>query len=47
MFAKNKVKLSLLVIFAILSITFISCKKTPTTPDIDSLTLPVIWLNTF
>jgi len=47
MFAKNKIQLSLLIIFAILSITSISCKKTPTTPDINSLTLPVIWLNTF
>ncbi|MHA1360608.1 MAG: BACON domain-containing protein [Candidatus Helarchaeota archaeon] len=47
MFAKNKVKLSLVIIFAILSVTSISCKKTPTTPDINSLTLPVIWLNKF
>jgi len=49
MFVKREIKLTLLLlfIFTALSITSISCKKTPTSSDVDVLNLPVIWLSAF
>jgi len=48
-FAKKEARLSLIIllIFTVLSMSSISCKKTHTSPGIEILNLPVIWLNTY
>ena len=46
MFIKKIARLALFFSF-ILLLLLINCKKTPTTPDVEALTRPVIWLNSF
>jgi len=46
MISNKRVKLVLIFSFLFI-ISIISCKKTPTTPDAELLTRPIIWLNLF
>jgi len=45
--SKKFTQIIVLSLLLVLALSFVSCKKTPTSPDINSLTLPVIWINTF
>ena len=46
MISNKRTKLVLLFLF-LLIISIINCKKTPTTPDAELLTRPIIWMNLF